>query len=39
MWAAVTFGLVAATVALAILSTWHGLLDAPPLPAPTVGGA
>jgi len=39
LWMVLGIALVGATVALAVWSTWHGLLDAPPLPAPTVGGA
>jgi hypothetical protein len=37
-WAGVGFALVAASVGIAVWSTWHGLLDGPALPAPGVGG-
>jgi hypothetical protein len=39
VWAGLVSVLVLASVALAIWSTWHGLLDFAPLPAPLVGGA
>lgn len=39
LWAGLGLALAATCVALAVWATWHGLLEAPPLPPPGVGGA